>query len=416
MSEPSPERSRFDQWVYDALAQLYDTASLRRNPLAGLLRDEDCEQTDGTRLRRLLLATLHTLRPPSGAPAASRDWRLYRLLELRFIEGLEPDEAMRELALGRSQYYRDQADARRQVADVLWASLGPRIAASERHSDAANGGEANRESLFRAEAERASSATQVEDVDAGALLGELRPVATQMAAAQGAALSLSAPEGLHLPADRVLLRQTMVNVLCSILSVPHTQALRVLAEQSEGPDSEASVTIEAVWPEAAPSDASALAEAETQMCDAHTMMALMGGVLHSTRDATRWTIRLSWPPAGRRIVLAIDDNQGLVDLYRRYLVGTVWQVVGAHSSAEARAALRERHPDVILLDLLMPQEDGLDLLVALKQDPETAAIPVVVCSVLSQPGFALELGATAYLPKPIVQEALLRLLRQWEGR
>ncbi|MHB0856397.1 MAG: response regulator [Anaerolineae bacterium] len=403
MSERSPERGQFDQWVYDALAQLYDTIALRKNPLTGLVCGENARPADGTRLRRLLLETLHSLRPPAGAPAASRDWRLYRLLELRYVEGLEPDEAMRELALGRSQFYRDQSDARQQVADALWTGLGSRMA---------NGGASGRDSLFRAEAERASSPAQTEGVDADALLSELRPVATQLAAAQGAALTLSAPHGLQLPADRVLLRQTLINVLCSILTVPDTRALRVHASQADGP----AVTIEAVWQADPPPSGGALAQAEAQLRDAREMMTVMGGVLQSETDAARWTVRLSWPPADRRMILAIDDNQELVNLYRRYLVGSLWQVVGAHSSAEARAILRQRRPDVILLDLLMPQEDGLDFLVALKKDPETADILVVICSVLSQPNFALELGANAYLPKPIEQQSLLRLLRQWEDR
>jgi hypothetical protein len=74
----------------------------------------------------------------------------------------------------------------------------------------------------------------------------------------------------------------------------------------------------------------------------------------------------------------------------------------------------ETQPDVITLDVMMPNMDGWQVLRALAQNPATAKIPVVVCSVLREPEVALSLGARAYLKKPIdplmLVETLARLL------
>ena len=75
------------------------------------------------------------------------------------------------------------------------------------------------------------------------------------------------------------------------------------------------------------------------------------------------------------------------------------------------AHLRETIPDLVLLDVLMPKRDGWHVLQYLKTLPETRQVPVIVCSVLSQPRLALALGASEVLIKPIDRETLLRTIR-----
>jgi CheY-like chemotaxis protein len=66
-----------------------------------------------------------------------------------------------------------------------------------------------------------------------------------------------------------------------------------------------------------------------------------------------------------------------------------------------------------MLDVMMPQVDGWELLAAIKSNPATRDIPVIVCSVLKSPALALKLGAAAYLPKPVSQQALIEALARW---
>lgn len=92
------------------------------------------------------------------------------------------------------------------------------------------------------------------------------------------------------------------------------------------------------------------------------------------------------------ILLVIDDNEDLVTLFRRYLAGHNWQVVGATNGAEVRRIMAQAHPTLIVLDVMMPGQDGWELLLALKKDENTRNIPVIICSVLNEPRLALAPG------------------------
>lgn len=84
----------------------------------------------------------------------------------------------------------------------------------------------------------------------------------------------------------------------------------------------------------------------------------------------------------------------------------------ADTGALALQLAVERLPSVVLLDLLLPEMDGWEVLWHLKHKPETRNIPVVVASVLDHPGRAMQLGASDYLRKPVSGARLLYTLRR----
>ena len=117
------------------------------------------------------------------------------------------------------------------------------------------------------------------------------------------------------------------------------------------------------------------------------------------------------PGANDRVVLAVDDDPGLVGLYRRYLEPHGYRVVGVTKSSEAIPRAAELRPMAILLDVLMPNKDGWQVLTELKRSELTRAIPVIMCTLITEPDRALEMGAADYLTKPILEADLLRALR-----
>jgi CheY-like chemotaxis protein len=84
----------------------------------------------------------------------------------------------------------------------------------------------------------------------------------------------------------------------------------------------------------------------------------------------------------------------------------------ARDGEEGLSKARQLHPALITLDLLLPKVDGWDLLVRLKGDPETREIPVVIVSIIDQPGKGFALGAADYLLKPVGREDLLHALQR----
>jgi CheY-like chemotaxis protein len=144
------------------------------------------------------------------------------------------------------------------------------------------------------------------------------------------------------------------------------------------------------------------------------MMEAMGGSLCVSVDGHGgWIAHLLWPVTSAQVLLVIDDNKHFHDLFQRYLSGYNWQVIGSTSIAKGRDILAEMHPRLILLDIMMPKEDGWQLLHTLRASEETRDIPVIICSVLNQPHLARSLGASGYLRKPVTQQALLQALSPW---
>ena len=117
----------------------------------------------------------------------------------------------------------------------------------------------------------------------------------------------------------------------------------------------------------------------------------------------------------RATVLTIDDNADIVALFQRYLGGYAVSVVGIKNAEDALRVAVELQPQVITLDVMMPNQDGWEILQKLKIAPETKQIPVIICSVLHEPQLAQALGASGYVTKPISQAKLVETLQQWLG-
>ena len=88
--------------------------------------------------------------------------------------------------------------------------------------------------------------------------------------------------------------------------------------------------------------------------------------------------------AGQTRVLVIDDNQGTLQLFERYLAPHHYEVKKAQGGVEALAMVTENPPDLIILDVMMPTMDGWQVLHSLKQNPSTENTPIIICSVLKE--------------------------------
>lgn len=114
----------------------------------------------------------------------------------------------------------------------------------------------------------------------------------------------------------------------------------------------------------------------------------------------------------RGTILAIDDNVEALDLIQRSLSRDGYRVVTCSSGEAGLALARTVRPDVITLDVMMPNMNGWQVLAALKADADLAPIPVVLLSVVENKEFGIALGATDCLTKPIDWERLDSLLER----
>lgn len=112
------------------------------------------------------------------------------------------------------------------------------------------------------------------------------------------------------------------------------------------------------------------------------------------------------PGPGPTVVVVEDDRRSF-DLLRAYLEAADIRVVGARDGEEGLDTVRRLNPAGVILDIFLPGVDGWEVLAQLKADPGTAAIPVIVVSMLDERGRGSALGAAEYLVKPVGKEQLL---------
>ena len=116
----------------------------------------------------------------------------------------------------------------------------------------------------------------------------------------------------------------------------------------------------------------------------------------------------------RTRILVVDDEPDILDLVQYNLSKAQYDVVGVVSGEEALAQVRITPPDLIVLDLMLPGVDGLEVCKALKRDAHTAAIPIVILTARGEEAdivAGLELGADDYLTKPFSPRVLLARIR-----
>ena len=114
------------------------------------------------------------------------------------------------------------------------------------------------------------------------------------------------------------------------------------------------------------------------------------------------------------MILCVEDDASIRDIEVYTLNSTGFEAKGVADGDAFRAALREQKPELVLLDVMLPGEDGVSLLQFLKSSPETAEIPVIMATAKGMEYDkiqSLDLGADDYLVKPFALEELHARIR-----
>ncbi len=109
-------------------------------------------------------------------------------------------------------------------------------------------------------------------------------------------------------------------------------------------------------------------------------------------------------------ILIVDDNPVNVKLLEHFLKSRGYRTLSAYNGQEGRGLAKEKRPDLILLDIMMPGENGFDTCILLKRDPATNDIPVIFLSGMNDENSqekGLKLGAVDYIAKPFKEEEVI---------
>ena len=391
-------QDEFRQQVRDALHHLYDYPYLESHPLA--LRHWPEMRRGGPsrahRFNRLLLESIEELNPPGEGAADTSRARFYSLLVYRYVEERPLPDILRELGCSRSQFFREQQKAITMLASVLREKLLQQPVVPPGSG-----------SLLNAEAERVLA--RREAVDPAEVVQGVLEVVKHLAEQYDVTLTRDLAPGLpSIYGSRTLLRQVLLKGLSNLISQPGTRkiCIRMRCERQR-------LITELITKPGLLGYRldGATVHRELDLEPVRRLVEMMGGHWQGVKVGPEaCTCSFDFLVDSKKVLLVIEDNEGLIRAFQGYLTSYGYLVIGATTGDEALKLAREISPAAITLDIMMPTQDGWEILQALKSDPVTRSIPVIICSVLEDPELARSLGAVAYLQKPISQADLLDVL------
>ncbi len=116
-----------------------------------------------------------------------------------------------------------------------------------------------------------------------------------------------------------------------------------------------------------------------------------------------------------RKVLVVDDDEHILRSLAQYLELEEFSVKTASGGAEALALVESDRPDLVVLDVMMPEMDGFEVLENLRRKPETEKLPVIMLTARDQHGDILkgyQMGVSSYMVKPFNLDELVEVINQ----
>jgi CheY-like chemotaxis protein len=394
--------SEFLQQVRDALSHLYDYPYLESHPLA-LRCWPELEQKGpnrAQRLSRLLLESIEALHPPGTPAKGTSRAEYYFLLVYRYVEEWPLTNILQELGYSRRQFFRQQQKAIEMLAGLLWEKV-PQLGFPAAQADKVLDDELER---FR---------TRRRAVDPKEVVQGVLEIMGQLAEQHEVTLNCDLPD--HLPliyGSRTLLRQVFLNALSQFITQPGSRQIHLhLSHENQRVVVELTAQFGSSRMEAATRGQNPGLEPVR-----HLVEMMSGNWRGFEFNDHGCTCHFDLPANAEKVLLVVEDNEAVIQAFRRYLADyNNYQVISATTGTEALQLAHEMSPALITLDVMIPGQDGWEILHALKHDPATQHIPVIICSVLEDPELAQLLGAAAYLQKPVAQADLLATLDRLVG-
>jgi CheY-like chemotaxis protein len=391
------EREEFEDQLRESLGYLHDPYRLRHSPLAARFGVANRHDTPSA-LRHILTEAIEALEPSSRTPDDSRAWRMYESLYYRYVEQFSQEEVAEQMGLSSRQVRREQAAALEALTYQLLNRF--RLDADVPRGEAYRHvlpEDAVTEELAWLREGAAETPSDIAEI-LPAVVDLVRPLATQR---EVSLVTEPLNGALQAAVDPVVLRQILLHLLdLAIVQSPSPGRVRATAHR-DGWD----VVVRLHALAGAPRR-----ESPGKLRQAEQLAGMCGCAVRMSTEGGEFVAEASVVGVAQIPVLVVDDNEGTLQLIQRYLQGTRYRPQEVRDAAEAVSAAVTRSPAIIVLDVMMPQVDGWEVLGRLREHPETRAIPVIVCTILAQRELALSLGAAGFLRKPFTRHALLEAL------
>jgi CheY-like chemotaxis protein len=399
-------RKQFLKHLREALNHLYDPKFLRRSPVADLFGVADRFDTP-SQLQNILTETIETMNAETDESSHSPHRRIRELLLYRYVEQFSQKEVADQFDISVRHLRREQDAALEVLAYRLWDQFHleteidkkpePRSASVQKPVTDTT---VNDELAWLKNVPPESTADLQKTLPV--VLDLVRPLATQHQARLDTAIAAGLPK---LVIHVVALRQILLNLLTVAINRSPGGQIITSAQSS---DWEVQIQVQCTQ---CPSPTGPFLDKEKASLEmTQQMVSLSGGRLTLSGDDVPFNATLRLPALEQMPVLVIDDNADTLQLLQRYTTGTRYRLITTQDPEQALNLVEQLHPQIIVLDVMMPQVDGWELLGRLRQHPAAEHTSIIVCTILAQEELALSLGADAFISKPIQRRAFLAIL------
>jgi CheY-like chemotaxis protein len=397
----------FDQFrdeLHGLLLHLQDPSF---RPTDCLFHIVGCDPSQGAGpLQTAVVAAIQAMAPGSEVPPNANAQRNFDSLHKRFVLGLTQDETAESLHMSVRHLHRVQAEATHVLARRLW----------QRQPSSANGddqqgvlpqnstGAGDQAPDWRSQTDVELAALKMSAPNAVADVGDVVRGVLELGSALGSGCGASIEVGSVQPGLMALthpsvLRQTLITAIGQVARLVAPGRIVIYAALEDG---QAKITLTGPI-------------SSDEPLDEELVRAIIASTETSIEICRREDAVFLWmriPAVGERTVLVVEDNPDMVYFYRRSTAGTTYRIIQATPDRELIDRIEEMQPDAIVLDVMLPDIDGWQLLTHLHDRLATRSIPVVVCSVVREEALALALGATSFLSKPIRPREFVAALDQ----
>lgn len=404
---PMIDRETFRKFVHEAAAHLYDRPFLQTQALGELLTGRTGEAAVAE-LQKALLAAAEELKPAPATPLESPLWRQYQYFKRRYVDGAGLDRIADELAIGERQARRYNQESLDAIAALLWARYSRRLL--EPGAPPPSPPQDSRGLALASELASLADAAPTAPTSLTTTLDSVLTTVAKLVASRRIVINAVLPPDLPpVAVHRVVLRQILLGLLVSVAE--RHSAVRVhLSALVRGQHLSIRIVVQQSRTSSVQQSARELPE-PISLDPIRRLVEHQGGVLRAEQDGSgQEELRLELPASPLATVLVVDDNLDFRRLFQRFLEDSPYRAIFAEVTDDFVELARSKRPDLITVDVMMPTQDGWEVLPALKTEPATRDIPVIVCSVLQESTLALTLGATGVLVKPITRSELLAAL------
>lgn len=399
---------QFEIELQEALNNLYNPGYQPTAMVSSVLR---CSPREGIKpIRAAVAQAIEEFRPPPSVSASAHGRRIYGVLFHRYVEGLNQDEAAERLNISPRHLRREQRQAVHILARYLWqrATARPPAAGGGSMNEVAppsatvaTAGLVEWRSQVRQELESLRKSAPGTVADVSEALRTVADLVRPLAARYDVSLRIAHTEpDLVVAMHPSTLRQLIVEAITELVQRMSSGEIELSAER-QAEHIGIIVTASPLASDGVPEDY--LIE---------DLLGAQGGIVQWRLDGDALSLHVGLPPADWVDVVIVDDNEDLVRIYERYLDGTRYRLSPIMEGDRILERIQELAPDIIVVDIMLPDIDGWELLAYLHNHPATKSVPVIVCSVIRQEELSLSLGAILHLPKPVRKREFIQALDQ----